>query len=123
MDEKNEKKTESSCGKTQNPISLKDVKSVKALDGIFRRTLAYNEETMLCHFDMKKGAKIPLHDHIHVQIGYVIKGKIKFFTENGEFIASAGDSYVFDSNEKHGAELLEDSEVIEVFSPCRSEYK
>ncbi|GAI63798.1 unnamed protein product, partial [marine sediment metagenome] len=33
------------------------------------------------------------------------------------------DSYVFDSNEKHGAIILEDTDVIDVFSPAREDYK
>ncbi|TFG00428.1 MAG: cupin domain-containing protein [Promethearchaeota archaeon] len=107
----------------KNPINRKDVEAVKALDGIYRKTLAYNDETMLCFFRLEKDAIIPLHYHKATQIGYLIKGKIKFILDNNEFIAQPGDSYVFDSNEKHGAEILEDSEVIEVFSPAREEYK
>jgi quercetin dioxygenase-like cupin family protein len=106
-----------------HPINQKDIPGIESPPGIQRKTLAYNKDAMLCVFDMKKGAKIPLHSHIHAQIGYCIKGALKFITTTGEFIAKTGDSYVFNSNEKHGAELLEDSYVIEVFTPCREEYK
>ena len=106
-----------------HPINKKDITPVEKPDNIFRCTLAYNDDVMLCHFEMKKGAKIPLHDHIHTQIGYVIKGALNFITEKGKMPVKAGDSYVFNSNEKHGAEVLENSEVIEVFAPCREEYK
>lgn len=105
------------------PINKNDVPPVVALKGITRKTLVFNKETMLCNFDMEKGAQIPLHSHIHVQIGYVISGKIRFFTTKGEFIAKPGDSYVFNSNEQHGADILENTEAIEVFAPCREEYK
>ena len=108
----------------KGPINKDSVESVKALEGIYRKTLAYDEKVMLCHFFLEKGASIPLHDHEAHQIGYVLSGVVKFKTEDrGEFIANPGDSYVFDSNEKHGAEILEDAEVIEVFSPMREEYK
>ena len=103
-------------------ISKKDIEEVKALEGIYRRTLSYNNELMLCHFYLKKGSKVPLHSHIQHQVGYVIKGKLRFFTENSEFVAQEGDSYIFDSNEKHGAYILEDSEVIDVFNPMRKDY-
>jgi len=105
------------------PISLVDIKPVEKPTGIFRRTLSYNKETMLCHFEMKKGAQIPLHNHFHVQNGFCIAGKIRFITQKGDFIVKAGDSYIFNSNETHGADILEDSVAIEVFSPCREEYK
>lgn len=109
-------------GKTKNPVSLGAVEKIEQIDGIFRKTLAYNNEAMLCYFEMKKGAEIPLHSHPNIQIGFVIRGKIKFITERSEFIAVENESYIFDSNEKHGAKILEDSLVIEVFAPARPEY-
>ena len=102
--------------------NLETAESVEAVPGIFRKTLTYNSEIMLCHFDLRKGSKIPLHDHRASQNGFVMKGKLHFFTESSDFIAQEGDSYVFDPNEKHGCDVLEDSYVIEAFSPSRHEY-
>jgi quercetin dioxygenase-like cupin family protein len=78
---------------------------------------------MLCYFTLKKNAEIPIHSHKEHQIGYVISGKLKFLTDNGDFIVVKGDCYLFDSDEKHGAKILEDSEVIDIFSPARNDYK
>ncbi len=93
--------------------------------GVLRKTLAYNDEAMLCTFELKKGARIPLHNHPAVQIGYVISGRAEFISEDNiaNFEASAGDSYVFDANEIHGAIALEDTFYIEVFTPSRDEFK
>ncbi|MFX1308569.1 MAG: cupin domain-containing protein [Promethearchaeota archaeon] len=107
----------------KNSINKEKIQPIKALEGVFRRTLIYNDALMLCHFTLEKNAEIPIHSHNEHQIGYIIKGKIKFLTENNEFIAKEGDSYVFDSKEKHGALILEDSEVIDVFNPSREDYK
>jgi len=107
----------------KGPINKENVEKVEALEGIYRKTLAYNNDVMLCFFILEKDAVVPLHEHEAHQIGYVLKGKIKFITETREFIAKEGDSYVFNSNEKHGAELLEYTEVIEVFNPIREDYK
>jgi len=104
-------------------VNKENVRPIEALQGIFRRTLIYNDSLMLCHFMLEKNAEVPVHTHEEHQIGYIIKGKIKFLTESGEFIAKEGDCYVFDSNEKHGALILEDSEVIDVFNPSREDYK
>ena len=91
--------------------------------GIHRTTLAYSDDVMLCHFRMLKGAKIPLHSHPQVQTGYVVSGRVSFKRADGSsFEAGPGTSYVFDSREEHGAEVLEDAEVIEVFAPVRPEY-
>lgn len=107
----------------KGPINIKNVEPVKALEGIYRQTLTYNDDVQLCVFTLENGAKVPMHAHTQHQIGFILKGKIKFFTEGKEFIAKKGDSYIFNGNEKHGAELLETTKLIEVFSPTREEYK
>jgi quercetin dioxygenase-like cupin family protein len=107
----------------KGPVNVKNVESINQMNGIFRKTLSYNNEVMLCYITLETDAELPLHDHEAHQIGYVIKGKIKFFTDTREFIVEKGDSYVFDSYEKHGAKIIDQAEVIEVFSPTRDEYK
>jgi quercetin dioxygenase-like cupin family protein len=91
--------------------------------GIFRATLAYNDQIMVCLYTMKKGATVPLHDHAAAQNGYVIRGRLHMTKDTGDgFLAESGTGYCFSPGEKHGAEVLEDSEVIECFAPMRPEY-
>lgn len=91
--------------------------------GLTRTTLSYNDDLMICHFHEEKGTEIELHTHKAVQNGFVLKGKIKFFLEDGtEFIALPGSAYVFESMEPHGSLALEETEIIESFTPMRPEY-
>ena len=108
---------------SKKPVSKDSVNSVEMLPGIHRKTLVYNNNMMLCYFSLEKNSYIPIHSHKEHQIGYVITGKLQFETEKGNIVVEAGDSYVFESDEKHGATILEDSEVIDVFSPSRNDYK
>jgi quercetin dioxygenase-like cupin family protein len=102
----------------------KDLNPIEGPDGIFRTTMDYTDNAMLCHFNMKKGAKVPLHNHPAEQIGYIISGRVKFIQDGGKsFIAGPGCGYSFKTMEYHGAEVLEDSELIECFAPAREEYK
>jgi quercetin dioxygenase-like cupin family protein len=105
--------------------NVDQVKAVEMLPGIARRTLAYNDDVMLCHFTFTAGAAIPLHEHAPSQIGFVISGRVRFIgaTEADAFEVGPGDSYVVDSNVQHGAEVLEDTVLVEIFSPSRDEYK
>lgn len=107
---------------TQNPIHHRDVEGILALPGIYRKPLAYSEDFNLNYFELAQGSVIPLHSHEPSQIGFVISGKVRFFTEHSEFIAEPGHSYVFERNEKHGAEILEDARIIDVFHPLREDY-
>ena len=107
-----------------NPVFLSNQTPVENPPGIFRTTVAYNEHIMMCHFNMKKGAKVPLHSHEASQNGFIVKGRIRFMTENnGSFTVEKGSGYIFGPHEKHGAEVLEEAEVIECFAPKRPEYE
>ena len=104
-------------------VHLGQESAVEMLPGLFRTTLASNAELMLCHFRMGKGAKVPLHKHLAVQNGYVIRGRLRFFHADGTSdLVGPGSAYVFDSMEEHGSEALEDAEFVESFSPMRPEY-
>ncbi len=100
-------------------------KPIQNPPGVIRKTLSYNDEAMLCHFLLEKGAQIPLHNHRATQIGYVVRGKALFLAadKKDEFEGSTGDSYVFGPNVKHGTIALEETEYIEVFTPSRDEFK
>ncbi len=109
-----------------NRKSLDTAEKIEAMQGIVRRTLAYNDAAMLCHFDAEKGAVVPLHHHEPVQIGICLKGRIRFYYDEpgGEtFEVTAGDGYVVPANRPHGADVLEDSAYVEVFAPMREDYK
>jgi quercetin dioxygenase-like cupin family protein len=85
--------------------------------------MAYDEQSMLCHFRLTAGAKIPMHAHAAAQNGYMISGKMRMLLEGeGSFEALPGTGWCFASQQRHGAEVLEDSEVIECFVPMRPEY-
>ena len=109
---------------TRSTASKSETPSVEGPPGVVRTTIAYNDQLMLCHFTLKKGAAIPLHSHVAAQNGYLIRGKMRLVWETGrEFVANPGDGWCFASNEEHRAEILEDSEAIECFTPSRPEYE
>ena len=102
--------------------TLADTEGVEVLPGIERKTLAYNDQIMGCHFTLEAGAVMPQHHHEAAQVGYVIAGRLEFRAGDGGFVAGPGASYAFGPNQEHGATALEDTEVIECFAPIRPEY-
>ena len=110
-------------GVQRSYCKLAEHQPVEIRPGIYRSTLVYNAENMLCHFFEKAGARVDLHTHYAVQSGYVLRGKLMFFdAEGNEHILLPGQGYLFASNEAHGSVALEESEIIETFTPGRPEY-
>ena len=95
---------------------------VVALEGIERKTLAYGAQTLMTEFLLRKGSALPRHAHPHEQTGYLVKGRIRLSIGTVEYETRPGDSWSIPGGVEHGAESLEDSQVIEVFSPVREDY-
>ena len=96
--------------------------SRQLLEGVNLTTLVHGDKTLMGQFNLSKGAMIPAHSHPHEQTGIMISGKLRFIV-NGETIdVEAGDSWCLPGDVKHSAEALEDTVVIEVFSPVREDY-
>jgi len=91
-------------------------------EGINFKTLAYGEKTQLCEFKVQKGSALPPHEHEHEQTGYLVSGKIVLIIKDQRYEAKPGDAWSIPGNVPHGAEVVEDSIVVEVFSPLREEY-
>ena len=110
--------------KQQRRVARRDSgTTVENPPGVFRTTLAYNAESLLCHFRLNRGAKIPVHSHPQAQNGYMIRGRMNMVDgKGGSFLALPGTGWCFAPDEQHGAEVLEDSEVIECFAPMRPDY-
>jgi quercetin dioxygenase-like cupin family protein len=94
----------------------------KALEGVRYKTLVHGERTLLAEFHLDGGAVVPTHAHPHEQTGYVVSGHMAFTIGDDHFDAVAGTSWCIPGNMPHGVTVLEDTVVIEVFSPVRQEY-
>ena len=92
------------------------------LDGIKIKTLVYGNKSLLSEFKLDKGSRLPLHAHSHEQTGYMIAGHIHLSIGGVIVDVKPGDSWCILGGTEHGAEILEDSKIIEVFSPVRDDY-
>jgi quercetin dioxygenase-like cupin family protein len=92
------------------------------LEGITLKNLVHGERTHLTQVKLEKGAVIPEHQHPQEQTGYLISGSLRFFSGQEETVVRPGDCWTFAGGTPHGAEAMEDTVVLEVFSPLREDY-
>lgn len=91
-------------------------------DGVTRRVLSYSRELMMCEITFLKGAKGNRHSHPHQQITYIVKGSFLFTIDGETREVKAGDSLLMPSNAVHETVALEDSILVDVFSPLREDF-
>jgi quercetin dioxygenase-like cupin family protein len=94
----------------------------QALPGIKLKTLVYGERTLFTEFLMEATSVLPKHSHVYEQTGYLIRGRMRITIGEQTFEAEPGDSWCIPSNMIHGAEIMEESLALEVFSPVREDY-
>lgn len=90
--------------------------------GLTRHMLAYNPELMLVQNVLEKGWRGTLHSHPHTQAVFVLRGHIQFASEGRTLDLCAGDSVVVAGDIDHQAWALEDSAVLDVFTPARRDF-
>lgn len=101
---------------------LKDAATTIPEPQLQRQVLAYTSHLMLVRHQMEKGWRGLLHSHPHEQLVYVIKGRLGFQAGSSTVEITAGDSFVVPGGMDHQAWALEESEVLDVFHPCREDY-
>ena len=76
----------------------------------------------IARLHIKKGGVVPEHKHVHEQVAHVEKGALKFVVAGEEHVLRAGQSLVLPSMVPHGVEALEDTDVIDTFTPVREDW-
>ena len=100
----------------------KDVTAVQAAPGIMRKVMSYTNELMVCEFTLEKGAHLPAHHHPHVQSTYVVSGQLRYIIDGEEKIINAGDTALMKADQVHEVIAVENTKVIDVFSPMRDDF-
>lgn len=103
---------------TTNGSDLEEV-----AEGVFLGDLAAGNRASMKYWRVDPGATLPVHQHHHEQIGYVIGGTLVALGGDEEVRLEPGDSYRFASDERHGAENRGDEPAvgIGILSPPRAE--
>src|SRR4026208_2512521 len=88
-----------------------------------QRQMFVGDRMMICRFRFRPFLVTPAHDHLHEQMTIVERGKVRFFIEGKEQIASTGDVLHFPSKCWHGATMMDEEVVlIDIFTPLREDF-
>ena len=91
--------------------------------GVTRKILSYSQNLMTVELHFEKGSFGAKHSHPHEQIGYIISGKLVYQEEGCEDkILQTGDTYYVAPNVVHGVQILEDTKLLDIFTPMREDF-
>ncbi len=95
---------------------------IDVVNGVKRKTLVFGDRSLLTEFRLEEGKKLPLHRHPHEQTGYLVSGRLILIIEQERHEMMPGDSWSIPGGTEHGAEIIENSVAVEVFTPVREDY-
>ncbi len=91
-------------------------------EGVRRKILGYDRDLMMVYVEFKKQSIGPIHSHFHTQVTYIISGSFEVHIGDEIKIQKGGDCYFIPPNVSHGVVALEESTLVDVFSPVREDF-
>lgn len=92
------------------------------MNSLVTRQYVVGTNTMLARLVLKRGAHVPLHQHMHEQISHVVAGSLTFLLEGKEAIVRAGEVLCIPPHVPHEVFALEDSVALDIFNPPRQDW-
>ena len=77
---------------------------------------------MMVEVIFQKDAVGELHRHVHEQTSYIARGSFEFVLDGEKQLVRQGDSIYIPANAEHGCQALEDSVIVDVFTPQRDDF-
>ncbi len=84
---------------------------------------AHGENITFGLVEIAEGTVMPLHQHVHEQITYILEGALEMEIGGKQYTLTPGSHFVIPSNVWHGAHAVTACKLIDVFGPVREEYK
>jgi len=99
-----------------------DVKKKDLFKGASRKIMARGGGMMLVEVHFDAGTVVEAHAHPHEQVSYVVSGKIVLSMDGRDETLASGDSFYAGPNVPHGVKFIENSVVIDAFTPQREDF-
>ena len=102
--------------------TLGDIQPFEVAPGIVGRII-HTDKISMSFFEIAKGAVLPEHHHFHEQTSFIQEGEFQFTIDGETKVVTAGNYINISGDTPHSAIALTDCKIIDVFVPCREDYK
>ena len=103
-------------------VGLRAAEALELASGVTMRPL-FGKGAMLNLLEFDPGARVPVHDHAHEQLGYVLEGELTLEIDGAEHRLHPGDAYRIAGGTPHAAWSDGPCIVLDVFQPVREDYR
>jgi quercetin dioxygenase-like cupin family protein len=96
--------------------------AAEQLNPLITRQMIHTETMTIARIAVGKGAMVPEHSHANEQVSTIESGSARFVLAGVETIMHAGETMHIPAHVPHWVEALEDSVVVDLFSPRREDW-
>ena len=91
-------------------------------EGISRIIMGFDRDLMMVKVKFKTGVSVEPHQHVHSQSSLISKGSFKVTIGGDTKTLKEGEGFYVPPNVIHTVTSLEESEIIDAFSPMRKDF-
>ncbi|HUA84218.1 MAG TPA: cupin domain-containing protein [Bryobacteraceae bacterium] len=95
---------------------------VEQVNPRFARQVIHTENMTVARLHLAKGCSVQEHKHINEQVSMVETGSLRFILDGEVVVVRAGGVLRIPPNAIHSAEAIEDTYVVDLFSPRREDW-
>jgi quercetin dioxygenase-like cupin family protein len=103
--------------------TLASLPAKEIFGGTIRGHYAHLAQLTVGEVELNPGTVVPLHQHPHAQVTYVLEGRFEFTVGDQTTVLGPGMAAIIPSGVMHGGRTLTAVRVLDVFSPARDDYR
>lgn len=103
--------------------TLASLPAKEIFGGAIRGHYAHGEKLTVGEVHLAPDTLLPMHNHPHEQVTYVLSGRFEFTIGDETRELSAGMAALIPGGVTHGGKTFTECRIIDVFSPVREDYR
>jgi len=103
--------------------TLASVPAKEIFGGLIRGHYEHLERMSVGEVHLTAHTVVPLHQHPHEQVTYVIEGRFEFTVGSETRVLEPGMAALIPGGVSHGGRTLTECKVLDIFVPVRDDYR
>ena len=103
-------------------IDLNSIEEKEIVPGYFAK-FVHSDNMTIAYWNIKAGASLPAHSHLHEQIASIIEGEFELTVDGTPHLLKSNNVFIIPSNTLHSGKAITDCKIIDTFYPVREDYR